>query len=319
MNAFLDLTSLIFLVIAVVIFWRLRSVLGTRTGNEKPPFDPFAGRKAEVEPPPAGDNVVTLPREGRPDPREAMLARIDEAVPDGSANAGLKAIAAVDRDFDIDGFMSGASAAYEMIVSAFAAGDRAALKPLLSREVFDGFSGVIAEREGRGEKIDFTFVGIDEADVVDAGLEGGHSRTRWFGCRRRSAKGGPSDRCLDLCARGQIVRSELEARRYRRRGLTPSWPTLLPPPASSRLTSSIFPAGPTTTTPRLLRPSAVRRSGLPPSYPRRRGLARMVRRWPGKARLRSLSARVSMKRKPAPSSRRTSGLSASSRTRGKGS
>ena len=76
MNAFLDLTSLIFLVIAVVIFWRLRSVLGTRTGNEKPPFDPFAGRKAEIEPPSAGDNVVTLPREGRPDPREAMLARI---------------------------------------------------------------------------------------------------------------------------------------------------------------------------------------------------------------------------------------------------
>ena len=117
--------------------------------------------------------MVTLPREGRPDPREAMLARIDEAVPDGSANAGLKAIAAADRNFDLDGFMSGASAAYEMIVSAFAAGDRAALKPLLSREVFDGFSGVITEREGRGEKIDFTFVGIDEANVVDAGLEGG--------------------------------------------------------------------------------------------------------------------------------------------------
>ena len=77
MNAFLDLTSLIFLVIAIVIFWRLRSVLGTRTGNEKPPFDPFAGRKPEVEAPPAGDNVVTLPREGRPDPREAVMARWD--------------------------------------------------------------------------------------------------------------------------------------------------------------------------------------------------------------------------------------------------
>ena len=173
MNAFLDLTSLIFLVIAVVIFWRLRSVLGTRTGNEKPPFDPFAGRKAEIEPPPAGDNVVTLPREGRPDPRDAVFARIDEAVPAGSINTGLKAIASADRNFDLDGFMGGARAAYEMIVSAFAAGDRATLKPLLSREVFDGFSGVITEREGRGEKIDFTFVGIDKADVADAGVEGG--------------------------------------------------------------------------------------------------------------------------------------------------
>jgi predicted lipid-binding transport protein (Tim44 family) len=175
MNAFLDLTSLIFLVIAVVIFWRLRNVLGTRTGNEKPPFDPFAGRKPDaIEPPPAtGDNVVTLPREGRPDPREAVLARIDEVAPAGHANSGLKAIVAADRNFDLDAFLGGARAAYEMIVSAFAAGDRDTLKPLLSREVFDGFSGVLAAREARGEKIEFTFVGIDRADVVDAGIETG--------------------------------------------------------------------------------------------------------------------------------------------------
>lgn len=173
MNAFLDLTSLIFLVIAVVIFWRLRSVLGTRTGNEKPPFDPFAGRKAEVEASPAGDNVVTLPREGRPDPREAVLARVDELYPDGAVNAGLKAVAAADRSFDPDTFLTGARAAYEMIVTAFAAGDRDTLKALLSREVFDGFSGVIAEREKRGETITFTFVGIDRADIVEAGVSAG--------------------------------------------------------------------------------------------------------------------------------------------------
>lgn len=117
--------------------------------------------------------MVTLPREGRPDPREAVLARIDEAFPEGGVNAGLKAIATADRNFDLDSFMGGASAAYEMIVSAFAAGDRQTLKPLLSREVFDGFSSVITEREGRDEKIDFTFVGIDKSDVVDAGLEEG--------------------------------------------------------------------------------------------------------------------------------------------------
>lgn len=173
MNAFLDLTSLIFLVIAIVIFWRLRSVLGTRTGNEKPPFDPFAGRKPEIEAPPAGDNVVTLPREGRPDPREAVMARIDELYPDSAVGSGLKAVAGADRNFDPDSFLTGARAAYEMIVTAFAAGDRDTLKALLSREVFDGFSGVIADREKRGESIEFTFVGIDKADIVEAGLAGG--------------------------------------------------------------------------------------------------------------------------------------------------
>lgn len=173
MNAFLDITSLVFLVIAVVIFWRLRSLLGTRTGTEKPPFDPFAGRKAELEAPSAGDNVVTLPREGRPDSREVVLGRIDELCPDGKVNAGLKALAAADRSFDPDTFLGGARAAYEMIVTAFAAGDRATLKPLLSTEVFDGFAGVITEREGRGEVITFTFVGIDKADFVDADVVNG--------------------------------------------------------------------------------------------------------------------------------------------------
>jgi len=173
MNAFLDLTSLIFLVIAVVIFWRLRSVLGTRTGNEKPPFDPFANRRTDVQEPSAGDNVVTLPREGRPDPREAVLARIDELYPDGPVNAGLKAVAAADRGFEPDSFLTGARAAYEMIVTAFAGADRDTLKALLSREVFDGFAGVIADRETRGESVALTFVGIDKADIVEAGVTAG--------------------------------------------------------------------------------------------------------------------------------------------------
>lgn len=175
MNVFLDLTSLIFLVIAVVIFWRLRSVLGTRTGNEKPPVDPFAKRPAEV-PPPTGDNVITLPRNNRASDEEAAATaeRIDAVAPAGSSlNGALKAIVAADRDFDTDGFLAGARAAYEMIVTAYAAGDRDTLKPLLAREVFDGFVGAIAERDKRGETVDFTFVGIDKADIVEAALVGG--------------------------------------------------------------------------------------------------------------------------------------------------
>ncbi len=175
MNVFLDLTSLIFLVIAVVIFWRLRSVLGTRTGNEKPPVDPFAKRPAEV-PPPTGDNVITLPRNNRASDEEAAATaeRIDAVAPVGSSlNGALKAIVAADRDFDTDGFLAGARAAYEMIVTAYAAGDRDTLKPLLAREVYDGFVGAIAERDKRGETVDFTFVGIDKADIVEAALVGG--------------------------------------------------------------------------------------------------------------------------------------------------
>ena len=69
--------------------------------------------------------------------------------------------------------MRGAGAAYEMIVSAFAAGDRKALKDLLSRDVYDGFVAAIADREQRGEKIEQQFVGIKRSDIVEAEMKAG--------------------------------------------------------------------------------------------------------------------------------------------------
>ena len=55
-------------------------------------------------------------------------------------------------------FLTGARAAYEMIVNAFAEGDRRTLKNLLSREVYDGFEGAIIEREKRGDTVESRFV-----------------------------------------------------------------------------------------------------------------------------------------------------------------
>ncbi len=59
-----------------------------------------------------------------------------------------------------------------MIVTAFAEGDRKALKQLLSRDVFDGFVTAITERETSGETIEFKFVGIDKAEITAAALKG---------------------------------------------------------------------------------------------------------------------------------------------------
>jgi predicted lipid-binding transport protein (Tim44 family) len=67
--------------------------------------------------------------------------------------------------------MEGAKAAYEMIVTAFAQGDRQTLKNLLEKDVYDGFERAIAEREGRGEKVDFTFVGLPKVEISHAGLD----------------------------------------------------------------------------------------------------------------------------------------------------
>ena len=174
MSGFFDIYSIIFLVIAVVIFMRLGSVLGRRTGNEPTSFDPAVRRTPA---PSRNDNVVTMPSRERPQGavKSADIARIARHAPEGTAvHDGLVELARV-SDFDPDHFLTGAKAAYEMIVTAFAEGDRATLKNLLAPDVFDGFVSAIAEREARQEKTETTFVGIEEAKITAAELAEGRS------------------------------------------------------------------------------------------------------------------------------------------------
>jgi predicted lipid-binding transport protein (Tim44 family) len=169
----LDVTTIIFLALAVFVIWRLRSVLGQKTGSEKPPFDPFSRRDAPAQrsgPRQAqADNVVRLPGSGN-----SPAAAAAELSPDrwkgvaelGSPVAtGLDEILRIEPSFSVREFIEGAKMAYEMIVTAFAQGDRKTLKNLLAREVYEGFDRAIADREKRGEKAETTFVSIDRADL----------------------------------------------------------------------------------------------------------------------------------------------------------
>ena len=172
-----DLTTIIFLALAVLIFWRLRSVLGQRTGRERPPYDPYSARDAVRGS--AGDKVVTLPPrtiEQPPAPPSEPAEPVDRwkgIAPAGSTIAvGLDAILASDKTFDPRHFLTGARAAYEMIVVAFAQGDRRTLREWLSKEVYDSFDGVIREREGRGETAETRFVSIDTTEIAHADLRG---------------------------------------------------------------------------------------------------------------------------------------------------
>src|SRR5262245_4866640 len=165
----MDYYTIIFLALAVFIFLRLRSVLGQRTGRERPPYDPYSAREAARTA--ATDKVVALP--GRaPDTAQKTDEPIDRwkgiAEQGSTLAAGLDAIARDDKEFDSKHFVAGARAAYEMTVTAFAAGDRRTLKNLLSREVYDGFEAAIRERETRGETVETRFVAIGAADIINA-------------------------------------------------------------------------------------------------------------------------------------------------------
>jgi len=175
----LDFYTIIFLALAVFIFARLRSVLGQRTGRERPPYDPYSARDA-AKPVTSPDKVVTLAdktgeqspvRKLQPEqPAADRWAGIAEA---GTAvAAGLDAIAKAEPDFDAGHFLSGAKGAYEMIVTAFAEGDRKTLKNLLAKDVFDGFAQSIAERENRGETVETRFVALDKAEITHVELKG---------------------------------------------------------------------------------------------------------------------------------------------------
>jgi predicted lipid-binding transport protein (Tim44 family) len=169
----LDVTTIIFLALAAFVIWRLRSVLGQKTGREQPPVmrrEPPPPARQEPGSPEPG-NVVRLPgaAAGRPNGSGAELApdRWKGVAEPGSAVAtGLDEIAKVEPGFDARGFIEGAKMAYEMIVTAFAQGDRKTLKNLLSRDVYEGFDRAIGEREKRGEKAETTFVSIDKAEIV---------------------------------------------------------------------------------------------------------------------------------------------------------
>ncbi|HVY50225.1 MAG TPA: Tim44/TimA family putative adaptor protein, partial [Devosia sp.] len=90
---------------------------------------------------------------------------------DAAVSAGLKAIGEADPNFSPKAFLEGAKAAYEMIVTAFATGDRKTLKTLLEKDVYDGFEKAIADREAAGRKVDFTFVGLPKVEISEAELD----------------------------------------------------------------------------------------------------------------------------------------------------
>jgi predicted lipid-binding transport protein (Tim44 family) len=173
-----DVTTIIFALLAAFVVWKLRSVLGTRNGTEKPPRNPFAtGAPGGFETRRGDARSQPIPLPGAAETRVAAAAGKDDkwkpyTEPGSSAWAGLDSISAADPDFAIQPFAAGAKSAYEMIIVAFAEGNREVLRNLLSPDVYEGFAGALDERERRGEKLSTTFISIDGMTIEDATLLG---------------------------------------------------------------------------------------------------------------------------------------------------
>lgn len=169
-----DFVTFFFFVAAVIVFIQLRAVLGKRTGHERPPREQMERRdQTDAQDGIDDPKVVTLPRRGREAAEPDAFAAVDAyAEPGSDLNNGLRELVKADPSFNPKEFVGGATMAYEMIVSAYADGDRKTLKSLLSREVFDGFVSAIDEREARGETVRSNFVGIEKANIIQAEMKG---------------------------------------------------------------------------------------------------------------------------------------------------
>ena len=170
----MDIYTIIFLALAVFIFLRLRSVLGQRTGSERPPYDRAApnvvrGPRTTIS---FRCRVRSLIRRRRCRVLKWRRRTAGRELPNRARRSrrGFDAIVAQDSSFDPRHFVSGARGAYEMIVLAFANGDRRALKDLLSSEVYESFEAAIKDREKHEQKTETRFVSIDKAEIVSAEL-----------------------------------------------------------------------------------------------------------------------------------------------------
>ncbi len=168
--------------VAIFLILRLRSVLGKRTGNERPPArDPFtppappqppAGTPRIGDAPAGNDKVIPLPN-GMSRPSLAINA------PGGirttvmpNASAGVAAVRAADPGFDPLGFAGGARAAFTTIVEAFAKGDTGPLRQLLDPQTFASFEAAIRGRSERDEKAETTLIGFEASDIAGAEMQG---------------------------------------------------------------------------------------------------------------------------------------------------
>lgn len=168
---------ILFALIAIFVVLRLRSVLGTRDGHEGGYEDRFNRDDTQAErrgEPVTGDedNVVALPGRGEVQDQDAPPAADETFGYEGPVAEGIQAIRAADPRFLPGEFLEGARMAFEMILDAYAQGDLKTLKSLLSSDVYGGFAQAIEEREKANQTLQETLVGINDATIVEAQLDG---------------------------------------------------------------------------------------------------------------------------------------------------
>jgi predicted lipid-binding transport protein (Tim44 family) len=173
MDEFFDIPTLIVIGVAIVVLFRLRQVLGTKVGRQRPPDAYGAADSPAEETVIAGTARPVDPKGLDEEARQRKFSAEVEQLSHGDAavSGGLAAIGAADPAFSPKSFLDGAKQAYEMVLEAYAGGDRKTLKNLLEKDVYDGFDHAMTEREAKGLTVESTFVGLPKIEITHASFD----------------------------------------------------------------------------------------------------------------------------------------------------
>jgi len=153
---------LFFAFLAGYLIFRLWSILGKRTGFEAPPPSQVQGKEK--------NNVIALPIRTKRVPAHQEIP--PSPTPNSALKAGLKKIQEADPTFHLEHFLNGAVTAFEMIVEAFAVGDKNTLKPLLNSTVFKSFMKALQERQEAGQTVVTKIVDLKDPEVINIEIKG---------------------------------------------------------------------------------------------------------------------------------------------------
>lgn len=152
---------LVLIALAAIVLYRLKMVIGSRTGHEGTPD--YVRRRDEARQSEEGRAVPV------PDPVD--FDEEPQAPVTGDNAEALARIREIEPDFDVDGFVEGARGAYEMILMAYEEGDRDTLQSLLSPDVYQAFETGISAREEKGLRVEARFIGVRDAGVEELAFE----------------------------------------------------------------------------------------------------------------------------------------------------
>lgn len=161
----MDLTTVVFALVAMFVVWKMRTILGTRNpeseeGRHRPKPDGKIGADA------AGSS-------GSKSDAQVGSARWTPFASFGTDTwQRLEEISKIDPAFDPRDFVEGAKMAYDVILKSFSAGDLQTLQPLLAEDVYESFSSAIRRRNEAGQSLETTLVSIDKAEIKDIQLDG---------------------------------------------------------------------------------------------------------------------------------------------------